>query len=173
MPNQRKIFIVQNLTEKLKQAKALILSDYSGLNVSQINELRKEIKKAGGEFEVVKNTLLRLAAKNAAGGGRANFQSLAGPTAALWVYDDDLTPLKILNNFIKQTSLPKIKFGLWEKEPISLERIKELARLPSLSELQAKLLAALQSPTFGLVKALNWNIRRLVYILKAKGGEKI
>ena len=163
MVSQRKIFTVQNLAEKLKQAKALVLSDYSGLNVSQINELRKQIKKAGGEFEVVKNTLLRLAAKNLQF-TIYNLQ-LEGPTAALWIYTDNPAPLKVLDNFIKKNNLPKIKFGFWEKKPISLERIKELASLPTLSELQAKLLATLQSPTFGLVNALNWNIGKLILVL--------
>jgi large subunit ribosomal protein L10 len=186
MKKQEKIFAVQNLAEKLKQAKALILADYSGLNVSQINELRREIKKAGGEFEVVKNTLLRLAAKGGKWEARPERSrgmgsgKLEGPTAALWLYSDDVAPLKTLDYFIKKTELPKIKFGFWEGELISLERIFQLASLPGMEELKAKLVGILKSPLFGLVNGLNWNLRKLVVVLKTastkvsavKGGEQ-
>jgi len=169
MPTQRKIFTVQNLAEKLKQAKAFVLTDYSGLDVAQINELRREVKKSGGEFEVVKNTLLRLAAKN--GEWKMENGELSGPTAVLWLYSEDLSPLKAFSNFIAKTELPKIKFGFWQEEMISPERIKELMTLPSLTELQAKLINTLKSPGLGLVNVLGGNLRKLVYILKVKGGE--
>jgi len=170
MPNTKKIFTVQNLAEKLKQAKGVILTDYSGLNVSQINNLRKEIKKAGGEFEVVKNNLIRLAAQNSQ--LVTTDWQLTGPTAALWIYNQDLSPLKILDNFIKQTELPKIKFGFWEGEVLEKEKISQLANLPGIDQLRAQLLASLQSPTFRLANALSWNLKKLILVLKAKGGEK-
>jgi len=180
MANTKKIFTVQNLAEKLRQAKGLILTDYSGLNVGQINKLRGEIKKAGGEFEVVKNTLLCLAAES------SKFQSaswrtsskLVGPTAALWIYAEEFSPLKVLEDFRRQTELPKIKFGFWEGEEIGLERIRELASLPSLAELQTKLITILHSPTSCFVWMLNTNIAKLIFILKSacqlagrEGGE--
>jgi len=165
MPNTKKIFTVQNLAEKFKQAKGLVLTNYSGLNVSQINDLRKEIKKAGGEFEVVKNNLIRLATQDSQ--LPTTDWQLTGPTAALWIYNQDLSPLKILNNFIKQTELPKIKFGFWEGEKISEEKISQLANLPGIDQLRAQLLASLQSPTFRLANALSWNLKKLILVLKA------
>jgi len=172
MPTTKKILTVQNLASKFKQAKGLILTDYSGLKVSQINELRNEIKKTGGEFEVIKNTLLCLAAETS----KFEFQNsnLTGPTAVLWIYNQDLSSLKALDNFIKRTELPKIKFGFWEGKQISPERIKELANLPEFSELQAYLISFLQSLPCQLVWVLNNNIAKLIFILKAKGegGEK-
>jgi len=169
MPNTKKIFTVQNLAEKFKQANGVVLTDYSGLDVSQVNDLRKEIKKAGGEFEVVKNNLLRLAAQNSQSSN--NDWRLSGPTAALWIYNQDLSPLKTLNNFIKQTELPKIKFGFWEGEKISEEKITQLANLPGIDQLRAQLLASLQSPAFRLANSLSWNLKKLILVLKAKGGE--
>jgi len=158
MPNSKKIFTVQNLTEKVKQAKALILTDYAGLKVGQINELRTELKKVGAEYEVVKNNLLSLALKS---------EPLTGPTAALWVYQaDDTTPLKTLAAFIKKNELPKIKMGFWEKELISAEKVMQLANLPGLSELQAKLVGMLNSPINRLVLTLNGNLQKLVFVLK-------
>lgn len=166
MVPQRKIYTVQNLAEKFKQAKALILADYQGLNVSQISELRRAIIKAGGEFEVVKNTLLLLAAKTGLPRKFAEGESLRGPTAALWIYADNPAPLKILVDFAKQFELPKIKFGFWQGSPITEEKIRQLASLPGIKELQTQLVGRLQSPIFGLAKALNWNLQKLVFILK-------
>ena len=166
MPTQKKIFTVQNLTEKFKQAKGLILTDYSGLGVNQINSLRMEVKKAGGEFEVVKNKLFHRAADEAK--HQASDLELAGQTAALWVYENDPAPVKALNEFIKKSDLPKIKTGFWEGISLSEEKIKELASLPGLSEMQAKLIAALQSPLFSLHQILNSNIRKMLLILKNK-----
>lgn len=190
MPASRKIFSVQNLAEKFKQAKALVLTDYSGLKVGQINELRKEIKKAGGEFEIVKNRLLGLAMKESKFSGLDPELKLIGPTAAMWVYQDDFSLLKILVNFVKKTELPKIsgacsfrisgacssriKFGFWDGKMISIERIKELASLPGMPELRNKLVGTLQSPIYGLTRDLKWNIQKLVLVLKVikpKGGE--
>lgn len=167
MPTSKKIFTVANLAEKLKQAKGLVLSDYRGLNVAQMAELREAVKKSGGEFEVVKNTLFRLAAKN--------FQ-LEGPTAALWVYQDDPSPLKVLDRFIQKSGLPKIKTGLWNGRFISPEKVRELAKLPGLAELRAKLVGSLQTPIYGLANSLKWNINGLIQVLrnyrvqKEKGG---
>lgn len=182
MPTSRKIFTVQNLAEKFKQAKALVLTDYSGLKVGQINELRKEVKKAGGEFEIVKNRLLGLAMKESKFSGLDPELELIGPTAAMWVYQDDFSLLKILDNFVKKTELPKIsgacssriKFGFWDGKMISIERIKELASLPGMSELKNRLVGTLQSPIYGLTRDLKWNIQKLVLVLKVikpKGGE--
>jgi len=169
MPTQRKIFTVQNLTQKLKDTKALFLADYRGLSVSQMADLRAQVKKAGGELEVVKNRLLGRAAKEAK--VTIADEVLTGPTAALWAWEDELEPLKALNDFAQKTGLPKIKFGIFEGKAITLERIKELACLPTIKELKARLVRTLQSPASGLTNALSWNVRKLVYVLKTKGGE--
>ena len=177
MKKSQKYFIVDNLKEKAKQAKALILTDYSGLKVDQINQLRAEIKKDGGEYEVIKNNLLKIATKETA--LSLEKQNLEGATAALWLYSDDTKPLKSLDNFIKKNERPKIKFGFWGKDLLDEAKFKELANLPGLEELRAKLAGLLKSPLFGLVYNLKGNLSKLVFILKArrftlseaKGGE--
>jgi large subunit ribosomal protein L10 len=159
MPSSKKILAVQNLTEKVKLTKALILTDYSGLKVGQISELRTELRKVGAEYEVVKNNLLSLALKG---------EPLTGPTAALWVYQaDDVTPLKTLAAFIKKNELPKIKMGFWDKELISAEKVMQLANLPGIDELKAKLVGIINSPIYRLVYTLNGNLQKLVFILGA------
>jgi len=169
MKKSQKFFTVDNLKEKLKAAKALILTDYSGLKVDQINQLRQNIKKSGGEFEVVKNTLLSKASENS--DLKIEKDKLEGNTAALWLYSDDLAPLKALDTFIKKNELPKLKFGFWDKSLIEMEKIKELASLPGLAELQAKLVSFLKSPLSDLTYKLKGNLFKLVYLLKTKGGE--
>jgi len=169
MKKSQKIFTVDNLKEKLKQAKALVLTDYHGLKVGQINQLRQEIKKEGGEYEVVKNTLLRKASQN--GEWRMENEQLNGPTAALWIYKDDLTPLKILDSFIKKNELPRVKFGFWGQDLLDEDKFKELANLPSLEELKVKLVSFLKSPLYRLTTNLNGNVMKLLYLLKMKGGE--
>jgi len=176
MPASKKIFTVENLAEKLQQAQGLVLTDYTGLNVQQINQLRKEIKETGAEYEIVKNTLLTLAAKKAKIPLTDQNQSLTGPTAALWIFQEDPTPLKTLEKFIKETKKPRIKLGLWQGEPITIEKIKQLASLPSLPELQAKLVSTLNSPLVNLTLTLKGNLQKLVLVLKSiqknkEGGE--
>lgn len=169
MPTSKKIFTVQNLTEKLKDAQVLILSDYRGLSMAQLDNLRKAIKEAGGELEIIKNTLLKRAADEAK--VKIEDEVLTGPTAALWTWELEIGPLKALHSFAEEAGLPKIKFGRFEGQAISLERIKELAQLPGLEGLKAQLVGRLQSPLYGLVSNLQGNLRKLVYVLKAKGGE--
>ena len=166
MKKSQKFLTVDNLSAKLKQAKSLILADYTGLKVDQINKLRQEIKKAGGEFEVVKNTLIQLAIKNSQ--LTVDNYQIEGPTAGLWLYSDNPTPLKTLMTFIKKNELPKIKFGFWDKTIIDSEKIKELASLPTLEELRAKLVGFLKSPLYNLTNILNGNTYKLVFILKAR-----
>lgn len=170
MPTSKKIFTVQNLTQKLKDTKALVLADYRGLSVSQMADLREEVKKAGGELEVVKNRLLGRAAKEAK--VAIADEVLTGPTAALWAWEDEIEPIKALHDFSQKAGLPKIKLGLFEGRVVSLERVKELASLPSLNELKLKLVNTLQSPTFGLTNALNWNVKKLVLLLNAKSKKQ-
>lgn len=163
--NQRKVFTVDNLAQKLNDAKSLVLADYRGLTVAQITELREKVKESGGELEVVKNTLLRRAAQQAK--IEIDDQVLSGPTIALWAYEDEIQPIKVLDKFAQVTELPKVKFGLFDGRPISLEQIKVLAKLPGIEQLRAKLAGTLQSPIYGLVNNLQGNIRKLVLTLDA------
>jgi large subunit ribosomal protein L10 len=165
MPSQKKSFTVANLTAKLKDAKALVLADYRGLSVEQMTELRQKLAESGGQLEVVKNRLLSLAAKEAK--VSLDQKSLAGPTAAVWANEDEMALIKTLYKFSQENELPKIKSGLFEGQIITAEKVKTLAKLPGLDQLRAKLVGSLQSPAYGLVNSLRWNLSQLVYVLKA------
>lgn len=165
MVPQRKIEAVDNIVEKLNKSKAVVLADYRGLKVLQINELRAKIKKAGASLEVVKNTLLGKAADQAE--VKIDQSALKEPTIVLWINEEDFEPLKVLVNFAKENSSPKIKIGLLNKAVIDEAKVKSLALLPSKDELRAKVIGMLLSPATRVDYALTWNIRKLIYILKA------
>lgn len=169
MANKKKVETVEKLSAKIKKAKGLILSDYTGLKVSQISELRGETRRAGGEYEVVKNSLLKKAAAERL---KIADLTLTGPTAALWLYEEDFTPLKAFYEFIKKTGLPKIKLGFWGDEIIGSEQIKELANLPGLQELRAGFTGRLKYPLLRFRQTLEGNTRKLLFILKAVAENK-
>lgn len=167
MKKTEKIFTVDNLTEKLKTAKAVVLADYRGLTVLQMGELRNLVKKAGGELTVIKNTLLKRALEN------AKFPSLTleGPTAIVIAYEDEIAPLKAVFDFARSFGLPTFKSGIWEQRVLTREELEKLGSLPSKGELISKLISLFSSPTLRLVQVLLGNQQKLILILKTKGGE--
>lgn len=170
MKKQDKIFTVQNLTEQLREAKSIVLADYRGLTVSQISQLRSQVKKSGGQLLVIKNTLLARALAN------LNFEvdntSLFGPTAIVIATEDEMAPLKTVANFAKNTGLPTFKSGIWEGRALSRTEIEELSLLPSKNELVIRLMGILASPTTRLVSVLLNNPKKLILMVKRQeGGE--
>lgn len=143
--------IVEEITEKLKSSVSTIIVDYRGLNVAEITELRKQLREAGVEFKVYKNTLMRRAAE-AAGLEDLN-EFLTGPNAVAFSKEDVVAPAKILNEFAKKNEALEIKTGVIEGNIATLEQIKELAELPSREGLLSMLLSVLQAPmrNFALV----------------------
>ncbi len=163
---------INQLAEKLKKAKSIVLADYSGLDVASFTDIKNQLEKDKAEFTVAKNTLLNLASKRA--GVEIPAEALKGSTAIVLAYGDEITPIKDLAKFEKQYEKPTPKVGFLGKDLLSVERIKQLAILPSKDELKAKFVGTLNSPIYGLVSVLNGNIRNLVYVLgqvqKSKGG---
>ncbi|QSQ08957.1 50S ribosomal protein L10 [Koleobacter methoxysyntrophicus] len=171
MPNrEEKKQIVEELKDKLNQVKAAIFTDYRGLNVEEITELRKQLREAGIEYKVVKNTLTRIAAKDI----NMDFleEYLNGPTAIAFSFEDPVTPAKILSKFANSHKALDIKAGLVEGKLIDVEGIKALADLPSREVLIAKVIGGMQAPISGLVGVLNGPMRGLVYALKAIQDKK-
>jgi len=179
MPSQKKIDQVKNLIEKLGRAKALFLADYRGLTHQQLETLKKSLKKAQGEFVVAKNTLLKIALKEASKEpfdqtqGRRSFkdanekleEELKNPTATLFAYEDEIAPIKVLSDFIKIHQLPKIKIGFFSGKIATGDDFMKLAALPSRDVLHATLAVRLKGPIYGLHNAMRWNLVRLVVAL--------
>lgn len=148
---EKKKQIVEEITEKLKSSVSTVVVDYRGLNVSDITELRKQLREAGVEFKVYKNSLSRRAAEAANLEGLNEY--LVGPNAIAFSTEDVVAPAKILNEFAKDHEQLEIKAGVIEGNLATVEEIKALADLPSREGLLSMLLSVLQAPmrNFALV----------------------
>ncbi|KEQ22394.1 50S ribosomal protein L10 [Paenibacillus tyrfis] len=132
------------VSEKLKENSCSIVADYRGLNVKQVTELRKQLREAGVEFQVLKNTLIRRATASAELSDLDEY--LTGPTAIAFSKDDIITPAKILTEFAKKNDQLSVKAGVVEGKVVDFDQIKALAELPSREGLLSMLLSVLQAP---------------------------
>ncbi|KQY85768.1 50S ribosomal protein L10 [Paenibacillus sp. Root52] len=135
---------VDVVTAKLRESATTVVVDYRGLNVAQVTELRKQLREAGIEFSVLKNTLLRRA--TAAAELTELDSVLTGPTAIAFSGEDAVAPAKILNDFAKKNDALKLKGAVVEGRVIGEEEVKALAELPSREGLLSMLLSVLQAP---------------------------
>ena len=143
--------IVGEIADKFKASLSTIVVDYRGLNVSEVTELRKQLREAGVEFKVYKNSLTRRAAEAAEITGLND--ALTGPNAIAFSTEDVIAPAKILNDFAKKHEALEIKAGVIEGNVATVEEVKALAELPSREGLLSMLLSVLQAPirNFALV----------------------
>ncbi|WP_158738314.1 50S ribosomal protein L10 [Alteribacillus sp. YIM 98480] len=141
---EQKQSVVQEIAEKLENSVSTVVVDYRGLDVAEATELRKQLREAGVDFKVYKNTMVRRATE------KTNLteldEFLVGPTAVATSTEDVVAPAKVLNNFAKDHEQLEIKTGVIEGRVASLEEIKELASLPSHDGLVSMFLNVLQAP---------------------------
>ena len=122
---------------------------------------------------MAKNTLLKLSFKNLGYKTEALTESLTGPTATLFSYEDEIEPIKILYEFYQGNDLPKIKLGLFNNQLLAKEKVIDLAKLPTKNVLQAKLVRVINSPIYSFVYVLKANLQGLMTVLnhlRQKGG---
>ena len=152
MPNAKNIKKVDELTEKLGLAKGVYLTEYIGLNVQDITDLRREFYQNDVEYLVTKNTLLKIAANN------SNLNDLDsvlnGSTAVAFSYEDPTSPARVIKKFTKDNELPKVKGIVIDGELIDGSEFDRIANLPTKEESLAKFVALLQSPLLKLIWAL-------------------
>jgi large subunit ribosomal protein L10 len=152
MPNTKNIQQVEVLTEKLGRAKAIYITQYLGLNVEDVTELRREFHSNGVEFLVAKNTLLKLAAKSNKIDGLDPY--LSGPTAVALSYEDPTGPARVLKKFTKDHDLPEVKGIVFDGDVLDGSEFKRIADMPTKEQLLGMLAALLQSPLTNLMWAL-------------------
>lgn len=167
MPSQKNIQSLEELSQKLDRSKTTILTDFKGLSVDKFTELRNQIKSAGGEIKVFKNTLIKLALKEKGYQSQNTDKIMQGPSAIVFAYDDEVIPVKKVYDFAQQNQLPKFKFGFLNKEFINSDRVAQLGELPGKEILLAKVVSTLNSPITRFVNVLQGNLRKLVFVLKA------
>ncbi|MEI6040138.1 MAG: 50S ribosomal protein L10 [Candidatus Berkelbacteria bacterium] len=155
--------IVAEMIEKIKTAKTVVLVNYQGLRVKEIQELKKKLREAGLTLQITKNALLRIALKD------QNIEitqtDLDQPVAAVWGTDDEIVPAKVSVDFSKLAEKLQLVGGIVNGKYVDANTIKQLAALPGRDELYAKLVGTLNAPLVGLVNVLQGNLRSLVYIL--------
>ncbi|GAK43075.1 5S ribosomal protein L1 [Paenibacillus sp. TCA20] len=156
---QAKQEAVDVVTAKLRESATTVVADYRGLNVAQVTELRKQLREAGIEFQVLKNTLLRRA--TAAAELTELDEVLTGPTAIAFSGEDAVAPAKILNDFAKKNDALKLKGAIVEGRVVGADEVKALAELPSREGLLSMLLSVLQAP-----------VRNFALAVKAVGEQK-
>lgn len=165
MQKAQKERIVRGLENRLGGAKCLYLTDFTGLDVSAITELRRQLSDASVEYVVVKNTLARRALAESP--YEALAEDLTGPSAFAWSEVDVVSAAKILTEFAEEWEKPRIKAGAIEGEIVSLEEIGRIAKLPPREELLSRLVGSAQSPVTGLVRTLHGLLAQFVRTLDA------
>ena len=142
--------VVTEIADKLRASKSTIVVDYRGLTVSEATELRKQLREAGVEFKVYKNSLVVVA--ESAEMAELN-EFLTGPNAIAFSNEDVVAPAKVLNDFAKDHEALEIKAGVIEGKLVTLDEVKAIATLPSREGLLSMLLSVLQAPIRNLALA--------------------
>ena len=171
MPNQKNISAVASLQEKLNKAKSVVLANFKGLKVIQLQDLKKQVKQAQGEFTVAKNTLFKIALKNLKFELPPDFD-IKEETGVLFSYFDEVSPLKKLVAFAKALNLPTLKFGFLGKAYMPEAQVSELSKIPPREVLLGQLVGNLNSPALCMVWALKGNLTKLVTALNDYKSKK-
>ncbi len=167
MLKQEKERVVAELVERLRASETLMVADYRGLDVTQLNDVRTELLKHGARFSVVKNTLAKRAAEEA--GVPSLVDMLDGPTAIAFVGDGDMVAVaKALSDAARETKVIAVKGGILDGETISADQVKDLASLPPADVLKGQVLAVIVGPMTSIVGIFNAPLRDFVGVVDAR-----
>jgi large subunit ribosomal protein L10 len=164
-----KQFITSEYVTRLNSSPFFIVVDYTGLRVGPMTELRKRLHKAGAEIHVVKNTIFRVAAKEA---GVDLSTALTGQVAVVTGQKDVSAAAKVIKTFASEFEKPKLRFGFLNNQRLEAAAVNELAELPPLEVLRAKFLGLLNTPATKLAALLNTPASQLARVLKAKADKE-
>ncbi|MEQ8201293.1 MAG: 50S ribosomal protein L10 [Syntrophomonadaceae bacterium] len=155
--------VVEDIKQKLDEAMLVICTDYRGLNVEQVTQLRNNLRVPGVEYRVLKNTMFRFALKQC--GYEDIAAQVTGPNAVIFSNDDPVGPAKTITEFARNNKQLEIKMGILEGKYLSADGVKELANLPSREVLLGQVVGTMQAPITSFVRVLNANITGLVRAL--------
>jgi len=162
--------IVEDLHAKFLKSKVVIVTDYKGLSVALLNDLRRKLREAGVEYQVVKNTLLiRASQETDVALIQKDFQ---GPSAIALSYDDPVTPAKVLSQFAKENERLELKVGVINGRVLDLNAIKALSILPSREVLMGTLLSVMNAVPSSFVRVLSAVPASLLNVLQAIKSQK-
>lgn len=163
---ERKNEMVNQYSEWLSNSKALVVAQYTGMSMKELDALRSKVREVGGEFHVLKNTLAILSFQKA--GLKVPEKAFEGSTAVAFAIQDAPALAKTMTEFAKSSEFLKIKAGYLEKEPITVDGVKALADLPPLPVMRAQLLGTIMAPASQLVRLLAEPGRQIAAVIKAK-----
>ncbi len=168
MKKEDKELVIAELTEKLRTAETLIVADYRGLTMPQLDKLRGRLYESGASFSVVKNTLTRRAAE--AAGADALLALLEGPSAVAFIDSDGdaVAVAKAISDSARETKVLVIKGGVLSGRNISAEEVEEFAKLPPVDVLRGQVLGAIIGPLNGLLGLINAPLQNLVGLIDAR-----
>ncbi len=164
MPRPEKVRQVEEIKHLLEGAQAVVLTDFTGLNVQELNELRHTLKRQGDALKVVKNTLARLAFQEK--GLEVLNQYLVGPNAVVVARKDAVETLKALFSFKKEVGKGDIKVGVVDGQLYEAKDLERISKLPSLQDSRAQVVGVLMAPLSGLVYTLQGLLNTLVAVLE-------
>ncbi|MCD6440199.1 MAG: 50S ribosomal protein L10 [Candidatus Marinimicrobia bacterium] len=172
MPNVKNLKSVEEVADKFSRAKSVYFTDYKGMSVEQINNLRRELVAAQVDYKVAKKTLSRIAAK------QAGFESIDalidGQMGIAFSYDDPIAPGKIITEFVKKNKLENLKITgcIFENELYGADRVGVIINLPSREVLLSRLLSTIAAPMSNLVGTLNATMSQMVGVLNSLSEKK-
>jgi large subunit ribosomal protein L10 len=169
MPTQAKAEWIDELADMLQRSKAGVLMQTQGMKVSEITDFRRKLGASKAELQVVKNTLLRIAAERAKVSGLDPI--LAGQTTIALGFDDEVSVAKLVTDYARTQKIIVIKGGILEKKLISPAQVDSLAKTPPRNQVQAQLVGNIQGPVASLVNLLDTVARDLVYVLQARADQ--
>jgi large subunit ribosomal protein L10 len=171
MPQPYKIQKVEEIKKLLEGAKSIVVTEYRGLSVEEMSDLRTKLREEDAVYKVIKNNFFKVAIKEE--GYYEDVQDyFKGPVAVTISYSDPIAPLKKLTEFAKSNDKLKLKAVVLEGKVYGEEMVEQLSKLPSKEQLYGMLVNVLQAPLTGLVRALNWPMQSFVGVLKQISEKK-
>jgi len=170
MPQPAKIQKVEEISQSLSDAKSVFMTDFTGLSVEEITELRRELRKVDVNFIVVKNTLAKLSAQKV--GLEIINPYLTGPTGLAIAQDDPVAPIRVIYEFQKKKKKPTVKAAILEGQLLDKEAAEEIRYIPPKEQLMGMVVSGIASPLTGLVGSLQAILSKLVYALNAIKDKK-
>lgn len=156
---EKKKVVVEEIKEKFEKAQAAVLVDYRGLNVEEVTELRKKFREAGAEYKIYKNNLVKIAIEGTK--FEALNPDLTGPNAIAFGYADPVVPAKLIKEFAKKHKLLELKSAVVEGQYCDIEKVNQIADIPSREVLIAKFMGSIKSP-----------VSKFTYMVKAIADKK-
>jgi len=169
MPNDRNLEFVKELEVKFQNTRTVFLTDYRGLTVADLANLRRQLRDVGVDFRVAKNTLALIAADRA--GLKGLDALLKGPTAIAFSSGDEAATAKALGDFARVSRILAVKGGILGTQVLTADDVAEVAKLPAKAQLQADLVGSVQGPAAGLIGILNGALSSIAHALDERAKQ--